>query len=625
MPNNLVALFSVFNEAKFIGDSVKRIAPWVGRIHVFDGAYKQFPHSDPYSTDGTLEIVESTCPSAYVHHCEKAWDSQIAKRSKTLEVMKPGEFGLFLDADMLLANPEVLEDLDYDSIDVGWGIVRSPLYAHEYRIPILFRNIPGMHYAGRHYWMFDGDNNLIASHQHKTNRYRHVDIPLIMYNQLQETSKERQLAKIEFRRNRNRDELRFKSEDDVYGKGEIYVAHPQRATTPKAKIQVIKESSHKPVYSMCLAVSRPWAVDRWCDWFKNVKVPWEETELIVCLDNDDRRVLNNLKKKLLQDVAPDAHSIKIWFSGDPKLAEIGRVALRRERICRNWIVFLTESRGAIMLGAEDDTLPDYNAYIDLIEIYNRSGASFVQGTELGRWGCQVYPHWQIKEQNNEIVCIASATPKAQENIIPIMGGGWYCFIGNMQEIRKCTLGWSADPPMGPDVQLVYEMHKRGCKCLGVWSVNCIHFGQDFELHPSVSSVDVLTRKKKNGAWTMDVKRIKDGSGKDSYCNQARKYTKTVHQNDKGKNVMDPVSKQKHDVYAEALATLHSGSHVYGMVFRGARFWTTRYMASKLGKKIKILDPEEAPVGDHASEHAVTGPEGPIEATQPFQTKEMPNG
>jgi hypothetical protein len=83
----------------------------------------------------------------------------------------------------------------------------------------------------------------------------------------------------------------------------------------------------------------------------------------------------------------------------------------------------------------------------------------------------------------------------------------------MQEIRKCTLGWSADPPMGPDVQLVYEMHKRGCKCLGVWSVNCIHFGQDFELHPSVSSIDVLTRKKKNGAWTMDVKRIKDGSGK----------------------------------------------------------------------------------------------------------------
>jgi hypothetical protein len=119
--------------------------------------------------------------------------------------------------------------------------------------------------------------------------------------------------------------------------------------------------------------------------------------------------------------------------------------------------------------------------------------------------------------------------------------------------------------------------------------------------------------------------LKTGLGKDSYCNQARKYTKTVHQNDKGKNVMDPVSKQKHDVYAEALATLHSGSHVYGMVFRGARFWTTRYMASKLGKKIKILDPEEAPVGDHASEHAVTGPEGPIEATQPFQTKEMPNG
>ena len=43
MPNNLVALFSVFNEAKFIGDSVKRIAPWVGRIHVFDGRINSSP------------------------------------------------------------------------------------------------------------------------------------------------------------------------------------------------------------------------------------------------------------------------------------------------------------------------------------------------------------------------------------------------------------------------------------------------------------------------------------------------------------------------------------------------------------------------------------------------------
>ena len=625
MPDNLIAIYSVYNEAVFIEDSVRRVSPWVGRIHLFDGAYKEFPHAFAYSSDGTLDKALRANPSVLVTPPPAGgWENQIVKRTTSLQALRPGEFALTLDGDMYLANPEVLETLDYASMDVGWAIVRSPIYAYEYRIPVIFRYTPGMHYAGRHHWLFDGEGRLISSHQRKTSRYRHVDIPLIMYNQIQRTSEQRKRQKRIFQESRNPREARYSSENDVYKNNEDLIPHEERAQSPRQNMHRVRSSEKEPTYSLCIPISRPWAVDRWCAWFKDVEIPWAETEIIVALDNDDPTLLTRLKHKLATEVAPEALSIKVWFSKEAKLPETCKTRLRRARICRNWIIFLTEARGSIMLGAEDDTLPDKDAYTKLVRCLHEEKASFVQGTELGRWGCQMYPHWQITEENGEVIRTDTALPAPGQNLIEIQGGGWYCFAARMEDIKACSLTWTADPPLGPDLKFVYELHKAGKRCLGMWDVKCIHFGEDFDLHPDTSSVHFLSRRKVNNSWTNEITLIREGFGEQSYSG-TRRPQKIKVDNTKGRNQVDPASRQTCNVYVEALGTVHTGSHVYGMVFRGARFWTTDYMARKLGRKVRVLTadeyPQETPTDAGPSRMPLSGPETGHRTPPGYQTKE----
>lgn len=162
-----------FNEARMLPLCLSHL-PRDVRVQVVDGAYADFPHDKPCSTDGTIEIAKRW--GAKVVTVKKPWADQMEKRTAALV---PGEVCFCPDADELLhtAMPELPE-----WADVGWVTCRSPIYDRPFLIPRVFRVRDGWHYAGRHHWLYDADGQLVTSHTHPGTAYRHAILPVCISN-----------------------------------------------------------------------------------------------------------------------------------------------------------------------------------------------------------------------------------------------------------------------------------------------------------------------------------------------------------------------------------------------------------------------------------------------------------
>ena len=84
----------------------------VDKIIAIDGAFKEFSHDLPYSTDGSLEIAK-----IYAHEvieCNKPWKDQIEKRNAYLTLKDEKDYYFIIDADEWLEtqSPKPFANLD---------------------------------------------------------------------------------------------------------------------------------------------------------------------------------------------------------------------------------------------------------------------------------------------------------------------------------------------------------------------------------------------------------------------------------------------------------------------------------------------------------------------------------
>jgi glycosyltransferase involved in cell wall biosynthesis len=200
-----------FNEARMLPMCLAHI-PKGTPVLVTDGAYKDFPHEVPHSTDGTLEIARRW--GAEVVECERAWQDQMQKRTAQL---REGVCFL-LDADELLHTdmPELPDDAD-----VGWVTCVSPLYKRPFLVPRVLRVGKGWHFEGRHHWLYDADGELVTSHTFAGKKYRHVILPVLIENARDDREPIRNDEKITYCRARRQAEESFADEQSVH-------ARPQR-------------------------------------------------------------------------------------------------------------------------------------------------------------------------------------------------------------------------------------------------------------------------------------------------------------------------------------------------------------------------------------------------------------
>lgn len=273
----------------------------------------------------------------------------------------------------------------------------------------------------------------------------------------------------------------------------VELRHPHR---PAGRVEVV-QAPQRARYTLVVPFSRPWAWPRWLACFCGVWLP-EQTELLALVDHDDQafydQVTEGMRTLLASNPALCGARV-VWTRREP-LDEWSDLAARRRRIAGNWGTFLAQALGEVILGAEDDTLPDAGAYRTLLEHLD-AGAVFAQGTCIGRWDAGIVPHWKVYEDERGPLAWATGSYSGTD-VVEIEGGGWYCFAARTTALRLVDFG-RATEPIGPDVWACYQLSRLG-RCVGDWRVQCLHVAETMDLSPNREVVDQVTFRFLEGRW-----------------------------------------------------------------------------------------------------------------------------
>lgn len=490
----LLVLINAYNEEQTIAKAIESVHDYVDHIHVFDGAYYPYPFDKPFSTDKTRQIVESYKKATF-HPNTKPFDDQLQKRS-SMFIGKTGDIYLRIDGDEYVANPSELENIKNNNFDVGWIWTHSNLYLKPYKTARIVRHFDGIHHAGRHHWLFDGNKNFITSDQNMNSRFKHVDTKIRMYNFRNIRPLQRKIDKVEFVHKRNVDEFKFGSELEVYKKRAHLIKHKDAATTPLKPFSYLTNPNN-PEYTLSLMFSREWMIDKYFDNFKNLWIP-NNTEILVIIDSKKHHFKNSIVDRLAQ-IKNRFNGIGYTLTGNEPLPEFEKVNLRRERIVENWNRILTEAHGTILLGGEDDSLPEPKAYYKLL--HKLGEYDLVQADIIGRWGAPLHPAWMVEEKNGKP--FKAWTLPHQTGISQIHGCGWYCFVASLDTMRSEPMFLDGLLPLGPDLRHGYRLHKSGKKLAHYWDVKVTHVTQKETLIPGITESTTRAWMNVRGNWVFD--------------------------------------------------------------------------------------------------------------------------
>ncbi len=137
----MITVIQTFNNANTIDRAISSVIRYCDRIIVVDGAFADYPHNHPYSTDGTAEIATTYPQVEFVKGVEYA--TEATKRNVYLEMLSDGDLFLSLDSD------EELIELDIDKFKEPYSYLQ--IYLPNKRVawqnvPRLIRYRTGMYY-----------------------------------------------------------------------------------------------------------------------------------------------------------------------------------------------------------------------------------------------------------------------------------------------------------------------------------------------------------------------------------------------------------------------------------------------------------------------------------------------
>lgn len=178
---NVHAIIPVYNDRTFLVAALESIKPHVKSIIVADGAYQLYydtylehnPRAQPWSTDGTLQIIKSMhdLPPTRILHCpeHKPWLNQCVKRSALLKAVPDDDWFIVIDADEMLYG-DVEEGL-HEICESGCLAGRVPLYntgldtsrLRPFWHPRIFHKQEGMHYHRKHWFIRDSAGRIIEN------------------------------------------------------------------------------------------------------------------------------------------------------------------------------------------------------------------------------------------------------------------------------------------------------------------------------------------------------------------------------------------------------------------------------------------------------------------------------
>lgn len=150
-----IACINVYNDATILERCIKSVRRGCSdsKVIVVDGAYADFPHENPSSTDGTVQLALALADQ--VIETTVAWPDEVTKRNAYLKGDNADTY-FVIDADEELLG--LLPHLNDDDGDIL--IKRDDDLSTPYPLYRYHRHRPGIRYYGTHHAMVVGNKLL---------------------------------------------------------------------------------------------------------------------------------------------------------------------------------------------------------------------------------------------------------------------------------------------------------------------------------------------------------------------------------------------------------------------------------------------------------------------------------
>ncbi len=169
-PPRIVACVSFYNDLDFLPGCLETL-DWVDEIVLVDGAYADFPHEVPRSTDGSIEWIRErrkSDPRIRLIECERPWESEAEKRSAYF-IGDDGDWYLVIDADERVVGLELDFDLELrrylERYPLDHAVIEVETKPHIValeRYIRLVRHLPGLRYEATHFNIVADDKMVTA-------------------------------------------------------------------------------------------------------------------------------------------------------------------------------------------------------------------------------------------------------------------------------------------------------------------------------------------------------------------------------------------------------------------------------------------------------------------------------
>lgn len=171
-PTRIIACVIFYDEVSLLPECLESLKS-VDEIRMVDGVYADFPHEKPFSTDGSIEVIESYAEKGLpitLIRTEDAWPDEPTKRSAYFSE-DPGDWYFIIDADERAVFNETagasFEDLraflaTTESASVTTDVVR-PGETDVQKSERFFRHKPGIRYQNTHWNIVADDGPYLDS------------------------------------------------------------------------------------------------------------------------------------------------------------------------------------------------------------------------------------------------------------------------------------------------------------------------------------------------------------------------------------------------------------------------------------------------------------------------------
>lgn len=163
----IIGAISCYQEAEGIERVLKSIYGFCDKIICIDGAYKSFPHSVPWSMDGTIKKIKAfpdPDQKIVLVTINTAWNSEMEKRTAFFSFGVPGDWYFIIDGDEELVYDDygltkirhIIDVMNRENphiIQIGVETVPEPNQVGGYACK-LQKHIDGVVYAMNHFTFY---------------------------------------------------------------------------------------------------------------------------------------------------------------------------------------------------------------------------------------------------------------------------------------------------------------------------------------------------------------------------------------------------------------------------------------------------------------------------------------